>query len=62
MLAGNGSVLQREIAIVRYRKRVQRTGPLESLWFELLFPLAGFRGTGQDKVREAQFAPECGAM
>ena len=62
MLAGNGSVLSGKSQSSRDRKRVQRTGALESLWFELLFPLAGFRGTGQDKVREAQFAPECGAM
>jgi len=42
---------------------VSQTGlvpsPLESLSFQSLFPLAGFRG--QDEVREAQFAPECSA-
>jgi hypothetical protein len=37
-------------------------GPLESDSFISLFPLAGFRRTGLDKVREAQFAPECSAM
>ena len=53
--------LQQVIAIIRFRKRVQSTGTLESLAFEPLLPLPGFRGPRQDEVREAQFSPECRA-
>ena len=55
---GENPALQQLIAIVRYRKRIQRTGPLESLSFETLFPLTGFRRTGRYKVREPERAPK----
>ena len=54
--------LQQVIAIARYRKRIQRPGPLESLAFQSLFPLAGLGGTGQDEVREAKTTLERSAF